>query len=128
MRAKGVLPLLLLLKLKLKALTPIMVALIGMKALKALILSKIAIVLVVGFLVVQLCKKAGMMPMTMMIPPMEPPTPSPYGAPAAPAPPSTMSSYEPSWEPSAGGPYARIGDAHPLAYNAYALPSTQTIH
>lgn len=41
MKDKLLLPLLLLLKIKLKALTPILVAMVGMKALKALILSKI---------------------------------------------------------------------------------------
>lgn len=59
MKEKMLLPLLLLVKLKLKALTPIMVALVSMKALKALILSKISILLVLGFLAAQLFKKAG---------------------------------------------------------------------
>lgn len=42
-----------------KALMPILVAITGVKALKALILSKLAILIVVGFIVYQLCMKAG---------------------------------------------------------------------
>jgi hypothetical protein len=59
LKKKLLLPVLLLLKLKMKALMPIFVALIGIKALKALVLSKLAIVLVVGFIVLQLVKKGG---------------------------------------------------------------------
>ncbi|XP_054257900.1 uncharacterized protein LOC128982872 isoform X2 [Macrosteles quadrilineatus] len=133
MKQKMLLPLLLLLKLKLKALTPLLVAIVGMKALKALILSKISILLVIGFLASQLLKKAGMkdmMPSMMMEPtpygPPAPPAPpmTGYGAPAAPAPPVTMSSYEPSWEPSPGGPYKRTWEPQQVVYNAYQ-PSTQ---
>nr|CAD7405042.1 unnamed protein product [Timema poppensis] len=116
-KKKLLLPVLLLLKMTLKALTPIFVAIIGLKAMKALILSKVAILLVVGFLVMQLCKKAGMqmpMPVPMTI------EPTPYSAPApAPAPPA--SSYEPGWDSSAssGGPYSRVWDPHQMAYSAY---------
>lgn len=59
MKKKLLLPVLLLLKLKMKALMPILVALIGIKAIKALILSKLAITLVVGFLVYNLLMKKG---------------------------------------------------------------------
>lgn len=59
LKKKLLLPLLLLVKLKLKALTPILILLVGLKALKALILSKVSILLVVGFLIVQLCMKLG---------------------------------------------------------------------
>lgn len=59
LKKKILLPALLLLKLKMKALMPILVAVIGLKALKALILSKLAILIVIGFLVYQLCMKAG---------------------------------------------------------------------
>lgn len=108
-------------KLKMKMLMPIFVALIGLKATKALILSKLAITLVLGFLAVQLLKKTGLgLPMSMMpmMPPSAPEPPMPaYGVP------STTSSYEPSsWEPSSGGPYSRVWDASPsqgLAYSAY---------
>lgn len=53
MKQKMLFPLLMLVKLKLKALTPIMLAIVGLKATKALVLSKIAVLLVVGFLIVQ---------------------------------------------------------------------------
>lgn len=62
LKKKLLLPILLLLKLKLKALMPIFVAIIGLKAMKALVLSKLAILLVVGFLAVQFFKKGGMAP------------------------------------------------------------------
>lgn len=123
MKKKLLLPVLLLLKLKLKALMPIFVALIGLKSLKALILSKLAIAIVLGFIVYQFIGKSGMpMPMLSMAP-AEPPAPL-YGAPPpSPAPPS---SYEPSWEPNQGGPYSRVwtnaneNNAQNLAYSAYS--------
>lgn len=59
LKKKLLLPVLLLLKLKMKALMPILVAIIGIKAVKALILSKLAITLVVGFLVYNLLMKKG---------------------------------------------------------------------
>ena len=62
LKKKLLLPFLLLLKLKLKALMPIFVAIIGLKAMKALVLSKLAILLVVGFIAVQFFKKGGMTP------------------------------------------------------------------
>lgn len=62
LKKKLLLPMLLLLKLKLKALMPIFVAIIGFKALKALILSKLAIIIVIGFVASQFLKKGGMMP------------------------------------------------------------------
>lgn len=106
LKKKLLLPALLLLKLKLKAILPIFVGIIGIKAIKALIISKLALSLVVGFIAYSLFKK-----------------------PAAPAAPeaSTLapSSYDPSsWEPSAtsGGPYARVWtdpSAQNLAYSAY---------
>ncbi|KAK7870592.1 hypothetical protein R5R35_009096 [Gryllus longicercus] len=128
MKKKMLLPLLMLVKLKMKALTPILLALIGLKATKALVLSKIAILLVVGFLVVQLCKKLGMaMPAAMPMMPEMPPATA-YGAPA-PAPPTD--SYAPAgWDSNGngnggaqGGPYSRVWtptDAHQMAYNYYA--------
>lgn len=64
LKKKLLLPFLLLLKLKLKALMPIFVAIIGLKALKALVLSKLALLIVIGFVALQLFKKGGMtMPM-----------------------------------------------------------------
>lgn len=62
LKKKLLLPFLLLLKLKLKALMPIFVAIIGLKALKALVLSKLAILIVVGFVALQFFKKGGMTP------------------------------------------------------------------
>lgn len=106
LKKKLLLPALLLLKLKLKAILPIFVGIIGIKAVKALILSKLALTLVVGFIAYSLMKK--------------PATPA-AGETSTAAP----SSYDPSsWEPSAtsGGPYARIWDpsaAQNLAYSAY---------
>lgn len=58
-KKKILFPMLLLLKLKMKALMPILVALIGVKAMKALILSKLAIAIVLGFVVMQLLNKKG---------------------------------------------------------------------
>ncbi|XP_055617809.1 uncharacterized protein LOC129763077 isoform X2 [Toxorhynchites rutilus septentrionalis] len=119
----GLATVLLLLKLKMKALMPIFVALIGLKAMKALLLSKLAIAMVLGFLAAQLLKKSGLgMPMSMM--PMMPPV-AEYGAPA-PASTEPPSSYNPSaWEPQTGGPYSRVWEpstsssSHNLAYNSY---------
>lgn len=59
MKKKLLLPVLLLLKLKMKALMPILVSIIGIKAIKALILSKLAITLVLGFLIYNLVMKKG---------------------------------------------------------------------
>lgn len=59
LKKKLLLPVLLLLKLKMKALMPILVAIIGIKAIKALILSKLAITLVLGFLIYNLVMKKG---------------------------------------------------------------------
>uniref|UniRef100_A0A182MK03 Protein osiris 20 n=1 Tax=Anopheles culicifacies TaxID=139723 RepID=A0A182MK03_9DIPT len=123
LKKKLLLPVLLLLKLKMKALMPIFLGLIGLKAMKALILSKLAITLVLGFLIAQLVKKSGLgMPMSMM--PMMPAPAAEYGAPV-PASSTPASSYEPSsWE-SSSGPYSRVwepstsGSSHSLAYSSY---------
>lgn len=61
LKKKLLLPFLLLLKLKLKALMPIFVAIVGIKALKALVLSKLALLIVIGFVALQFFKKGGMM-------------------------------------------------------------------
>ncbi|KAG5893946.1 hypothetical protein JTB14_009693 [Gonioctena quinquepunctata] len=119
LKKKLLFPVLLLLKLKMKLLMPLFVALIGLKATKALILSKLAILIVLGFIVYQFLGKSGM-PMMMSMAPAEPPA-SLYGAPA----PSTAppSSYEPGWEPNQGGPYQRVwsgnNDPQSLAYSSY---------
>lgn len=62
LKKKLLLPFLLMLKLKLKALMPIFVAIIGIKAVKALIMSKLALLTVIIFVAVQFFKKGGMMP------------------------------------------------------------------
>ncbi|XP_066154593.1 uncharacterized protein Osi20 [Euwallacea fornicatus] len=131
LKKKLLLPFLLLFKLKTKLLMPIFVLLTSLKAFKALILSKLAIVLVLGFIIYQLVGKSGM-PMPMMtMAPAEPPMPL-YGAPVpGPSTPPT-SSYEPGWEPNTGGPYSRVwtasnNDAQNMAYSAYYPgPSTST--
>jgi len=61
LKKKILLPFLLLFKLKMKALMPIFVAIIGLKALKALVLSKLALLIVIGFVALQFFKKGGMM-------------------------------------------------------------------
>ncbi|XP_075986843.1 DUF1676 domain-containing protein Osi20 isoform X2 [Anticarsia gemmatalis] len=124
LKKKLLLPVLLLLKLKMKALMPILVAIIGIKAVKALILSKLAITLVLGFLIYNLVLKKGAMPM-MMMPTDAPPAPqygppaSQYGPPSTAAPSAPQDSYSPAWEPASGGPYARVWDPSQLAYSSY---------
>ncbi|NP_001129359.1 osiris 20 [Bombyx mori] len=123
LKKKLLLPVLLLLKLKMKAIMPILVSIIGIKAIKALILSKLAITLVVGFLVYNLLLKKGGMPM-MMAPTEAPPAPqygppaSQYGPPAS-TPAAPQDSYSPQWEPASSGPYARVWDPSQLAYSSY---------
>ncbi|KAH8407244.1 hypothetical protein KR222_011128 [Zaprionus bogoriensis] len=114
------LPLLLLMKLKLKVVMPILLALVSLKATKALILSKIAIKLVLGFLIYNLIQKLGGMKMNMV--PMPAPVPATeYGVPS-----TTASSYDPSsWEPMSGGPYARW-DSQNLAYSSYHPSSSSS--
>lgn len=124
LKKKLLLPVLLLLKLKMKAIMPILVALIGVKALKALILSKLAITLVLGFLIYNLIMKKGAA-MPMMMPTDAPPAPqygppaNQYGPPSTPAPSAPQDSYSPAWEPANGGPYARVWDPSQLAYSSY---------
>ncbi|CAK1594599.1 unnamed protein product [Parnassius mnemosyne] len=123
LKKKLLLPVLLLLKLKLKALMPILVTIVGLKAVKALILSKLAITLVLGFLIYNLVMKKGGMPMMMMTPTEAPPA-SQYGPPASQyGPPSTpaapQDSYSPQWEPASSGPYSRVWDPSQLAYSSY---------
>ncbi|XP_011505141.1 PREDICTED: uncharacterized protein LOC105367965 [Ceratosolen solmsi marchali] len=126
LKKKLLLPFLLLLKLKLKALMPIFVAIIGFKAMKALILSKLAILLVIGFIAVQFFKKGGMAaPMGVTMEPA--PT---YGLPPIT---TTTSGYEPvnTWD--GNGPYSRIWtpsngleSAQNLAYNYYSGSSSNS--
>lgn len=129
LKKKLLFPVLLLLKLKMKALLPIFVAIIGLKAMKALILSKLAITIVLGFLIAQLVKKTGLgMPMSMMPmmptdPMTTPATPDTSYGPAAwePAPSNSNYAYRTSaWEPSAAG------SSHNLAYSSYYSPSSSS--
>ncbi|KAG8223567.1 hypothetical protein J437_LFUL003031 [Ladona fulva] len=125
LKKKLLLPLFLLLKLKMKALTPILLAIIGLKATKALFLSKVAILLVVGFLVVQLLKKGGMaMPMPMAMMPDAMASGAPYGAPA----PEPTSSYgvPNTWEPSNAYANSRVWDPQQLAYKGYYQQQLET--
>lgn len=138
LKKKLMLPVLLLLKLKMKALMPIFVAIIGLKAMKALILSKLAITLVLGFIIMNLLKKTGMpMPMSMMgtSPAIEP---MPYGPPSSVTTPATPdNSYGPAaWDPPASsytsGSYTNrvwepssASSSHNLAYSSY-YPSSSS--
>ncbi|KAK9890825.1 hypothetical protein WA026_012171 [Henosepilachna vigintioctopunctata] len=124
LKKKLLFPILLLMKLKMKLLMPLLVGLVGLKAFKALIISKLALGIVLGFVIYQLCTKAGMsMPMSMS--PMGPPElPSSLYGPPSTTPP--LDSYNPNYDPSAsqGGPYSRVwtptnGDSQQIAYSAY---------
>lgn len=109
---------------------PIFVALIGIKAIKALILSKLAIKLVLGFLIYNLIQKLGGLKMSMM--PMMPSAAEPmntYGVPEPTTPPTSSSYSASNWEPS-GGPYSRwdgsgSSSSQNLAYSAY-YPSSSS--
>lgn len=98
MKKKLLFPVLLLLKLKMKALMPIFVAIIGLKAIKALVLSKLAITIVLGFIIAQLVMKTGLkMPMMSMMPA----TDSMNSYPSTPATPDTSYGAA-AWEPASG--------------------------
>ncbi|XP_012228118.1 uncharacterized protein Osi20 [Linepithema humile] len=124
LKKKLLLPFLLLLKLKMKALMPILVAIIGLKALKALVLSKLALLVVIGFVAMQFFKKNGMTPMGMTMEPV-----SAYGAPPLA---STTSSYDPANTWDGNGPYSRVWtptngvEAQNLAYSYYAPGSSSS--
>lgn len=130
LKKKLLLPILLLLKLKMKAIMPILVAIVGLKATKALILSKLAITLVLGFLIVQLIMKKSAMNMAMMMTPaaMEPMTA--YGPPPAT---STVATPDnaygpPGWD--SGNSYSRVWEpsvaasAQDYSYSSY-YPSSK---
>ncbi|KAI5713898.1 hypothetical protein M8J76_007353 [Diaphorina citri] len=119
---KALMPLVMMMKMKMKMIMPMMMMMIGMKATKALILSKLSIIIVVVFMIMQMLSKKGMMPMNMMAMPMPPTSaesatpPSSYGVASM-----TTSSYDPAanWEANSGGPYSRVWDSHSSAYSAY---------
>ncbi|XP_034254868.1 uncharacterized protein LOC117653347 isoform X2 [Thrips palmi] len=119
LKKKLLLPALVLMKLKMKALMPIFMAIIGAKAMKALVMSKLALTLVLGFLLVQLLKKFGMMmPMgmgmdaTTTMAPMTaygPPAPIPSYGPPQPTYGPPQPSYGPPPQPSYGPPTNSYG-------------------
>jgi len=147
MQQKALLPLLLMLKMKLKMITPIMLTMVSIKATKALLMSKLALFLVSVFMFSQVLKKLGMhlpmlhpppmemMPMSLTTPPSYGPPPAPaYGAPSPPSAsygsPSQSASYsEPNaWEPSSSSSnsYSKIWDPQQIAYSAYYKPSSSS--
>ncbi|GAB0087570.1 hypothetical protein DMENIID0001_018970 [Sergentomyia squamirostris] len=125
LKEKLLIPILLLMKLKQKIVMPIVLGLIHLKVVKALIMSKLAITLVLGFLLHNLLKKKGLlMPMAMMPMSAPPPEPAPiYGAPAPTPAPASSYGAPSSWEPSNSGPYSRIwepsSESQQMAYSAY---------
>lgn len=148
MQQKALLPLLMMLKMKLKMITPIMLTLVSIKATKAMLMSKLALFLVTLFMASQFLKKLGMH-LPMLHPPMDMPmgmsmtTPSTYGPPAppsssygAPSPPSqsygspsgSYSEPSASWEPSSSSSnsYSKIWDPQQIAYSAYYKPSSSS--
>lgn len=134
MQDKMLMPLMMMLKLKLKMLTPIMMALVSMKATKALILSKVAIFLVLGFLVKEFLKKSGGIPGLPLhlpgFPGSEPPSstaspPPMYGPPQSSGY-ESASSWEPSGYSSGHSPSSSSSDSsHSMAYSSY-LPSSSS--
>ncbi|XP_050430244.1 uncharacterized protein LOC126839171 [Adelges cooleyi] len=103
MQDKMLMPLLMMMKMKMKMLMPIMMAMVSMKATKALILSKVAVILVIGFLVKEFMKKSGGLPgLPMLHLPlgMSPAEPSTTGTPMYGPPQSSGYESSSSWEPS----------------------------
>ncbi|XP_025412342.1 uncharacterized protein LOC112684850 [Sipha flava] len=132
MQDKMLMPLMMMMKLKLKMLTPIMMALVSMKATKALILSKVAIMLVLGFLLKEFMKKSGLPSLLPIhLPGMPGPDPSTTASPPHMyGPPQSSGGYggESSWEPatSYSSSSGHSSDAaHSMAYNSY-LPSSSS--
>lgn len=132
MQDKMLMPLMMMMKMKLKMLTPIMMALVSMKATKALILSKVAIMLVLGFLLKEFLKKSGIPSLLPIhLPGMPGPEPSTTASPPHMyGPPQSSGGYggESSWEPatSYSSSSGHSSDAaHSMAYNSY-LPSSSS--
>lgn len=136
MQDKMLMPLMMMMKMKMKMLMPIMMAMVSMKATKALVLSKVAIFMVLGFLIKEFMKKSGGLPGLPMIhlpglsgasseppstagPPMYgPPQSSGYEAP---------SSWEPTGYSSPSSSHHSSSDSgsHSMAYSSY-LPSSSS--
>lgn len=128
MQDKMLMPLMMLMKMKLKMLMPIMMAVISMKATKALIISKVAIFLVLGFLVKEFLKKSGLPGLPLHLPGLPGSEPSTTASPPPPmyGPPQS-SGYESSagsWEPTGYSSHSS-DSAHSMAYNSY-LPSSSS--
>lgn len=129
MQDKMLMPLMMMLKLKLKMLMPIMMAVISMKATKALVLSKVAIMLVLGFLLKEFLKKSGIPSILPLHLPGLPGGPEPSTT-AMPAPPMygppQSSGYESSssWEPTGYSSHSS-DNSHSMAYSSY-LPSSSS--
>jgi len=128
MQDKMLMPLMMMMKMKLKMLMPIMMALVSMKATKALVLSKVAIMLVLGFLLKEFLKKSGIPGLPLHLPgfpgPAEPSSTS--GPPPMYGPPQS-SSYESSssWEPTGYSSHSS-DSAHSMAYNSYQPSSSSS--
>lgn len=127
MQDKMLMPLMMMMKMKLKMLMPIMMAIVSMKATKALVLSKVAIMLVLGFLIKEFLKKSGGIPgLPIHLPGF--PGPSEPSSTSAPPPmygPPQSSSYESSssWEPTGYSSHSS-DSAHSMAYNSYQPSSS----
>lgn len=128
MQDKMLMPLMMMMKMKLKMLMPIMMALVSMKATKALILSKVAIMLVLGFIVKEFLKKSGGIPgLPLHLPGMpsaaEPPS-STAGTPMYGPPQSSGYDSSSSWEPTGYSSHSSADSAHSLAYSSYQPSSS----
>ncbi|XP_025194603.1 uncharacterized protein LOC112594162 [Melanaphis sacchari] len=126
MQDKMLMPLMMMMKMKLKMLMPIMMAIVSMKATKALVLSKVAIMLVLGFLIKEFLKKSGIPGLPIHLPGF--PGPSEPSSTSAPPPmygPPQSSSYESSssWEPTGYSSHSS-DSAHSMAYNSYQPSSS----
>ncbi|VVC41615.1 Protein of unknown function DUF1676 [Cinara cedri] len=131
MQDKMLMPLMMLMKMKMKMLMPIMMAMVSMKATKALILSKVAVLLVLGFLVKEFLKKSGGIPgLPLHLPGMMPAAPEPsstVGPPMYGPPQSSGYESSASWEPTGYSSSAghTSDSAHSMAYSSY-LPSSSS--
>ncbi|KAF0757558.1 osiris 20-like precursor [Aphis craccivora] len=127
MQDKMLMPLMMMMKMKLKMLMPIMMAIVSMKATKALVLSKVAIMLVLGFLIKEFLKKSGGIPgLPIHLPGFPGPAePSSTSAPPPMYGPPQSSSYESSssWEPTGYSSHSS-DSAHSMAYNSYQPSSS----
>ncbi|KAL4097023.1 hypothetical protein QTP88_021864 [Uroleucon formosanum] len=128
MQDKMLMPLMMMMKMKLKMLMPIMMALVSMKATKALVLSKVAIMLVLGFLLKEFLKKSGIPGLPLHLPgfPGSAEPSSTSGPPPMYGPPQSSSYESPSsWEPTGYSSHSS-DSAHSMAYNSYQPSSSSS--